>query len=45
MLKPILKSWQKGIDAISNGLFHKVVLSRKEIVDVPDFDLVTVLQN
>jgi isochorismate synthase len=33
---------QKGIDAISNGLFHKVVLSRKEIVDVPDFDLVTV---
>jgi isochorismate synthase len=30
------------IDAISNGLFHKVVLSRKEIVDVPDFDLVTV---
>jgi isochorismate synthase len=33
---------QKGIDAISNGVFHKVVLSRKEIVDLPDFDLVTV---
>jgi isochorismate synthase len=33
------------IDAISNGLFHKVVLSRKEIVDVPDFDLVTVFTN
>jgi isochorismate synthase len=33
---------QKGIDAISNGVFDKVVLSRKEIVDVPDFDLVTV---
>ena len=33
---------QKGIDAISKGVFDKVVLSRKEIVDVPDFDLVTV---
>lgn len=33
---------QKGIDAISNGVFDKVVLSRKETVDVPDFDLVTV---
>jgi isochorismate synthase len=33
---------QKGIDGISNGVFQKVVLSRKEIVDVPDFDSVTV---
>jgi isochorismate synthase len=33
---------QKGIDAIVDGVFDKVVLSRKEIVDVPDFDLVTV---
>lgn len=33
---------QKGIDAITKGVFDKVVLSRKEIVDVPDFDLVTV---
>lgn len=33
---------QKGIDAISKGIFDKVVLSRKEIVDLPDFDLVAV---
>jgi isochorismate synthase len=33
---------QKAIDAISKGTFTKVVLSRKEILDVPNFDLVTV---
>jgi len=33
---------QKGIDAIKKGIIKKVVLSRKEILDVPDFDLVTV---
>lgn len=33
---------QKAIDAISKGIFTKVVLSRKEILEVPNFDLVTV---
>ncbi|MFL9829283.1 chorismate-binding protein [Flavobacterium sp. ST-87] len=33
---------QKAIKAIENGEFTKVVLSRKEILEVPDFDLVTV---
>lgn len=33
---------QKAIEAIENGEFTKVVLSRKEILEVPDFDLVTV---
>jgi len=33
---------QKAIDAISKGTFTKVVLSRKEILEVPNFDLVTV---
>ena len=33
---------QKGIDAIEKGTFNKVVLSRKEILEVPNFDLVTV---
>lgn len=33
---------QKAVKAIENGEFTKVVLSRKEILDVPDFDLVTV---
>lgn len=35
---------QKGIDAIKKGSFHKVVLSREEIIDLPDFDLVTVFE-
>lgn len=35
---------KKGIDAISEGVLDKVVLSRKEIVDVPDFDLVPVFE-
>jgi isochorismate synthase len=35
---------QKGIDAISKGRFDKVVLSRKEIVAVADFDLVSVFE-
>lgn len=33
---------QKAIDAISKGTFTKVVLSRKEILEIPNFDLVTV---
>lgn len=33
---------QKAIDSIQKGELKKVVLSRKEILDVPDFDLVTV---
>ncbi len=33
---------QKAIDAIEEGVFNKVVLSRKEILEVPNFDLVTV---
>ena len=35
---------QKGIDAIAEDLFSKVVLSRKEIVDLPNFDLVSVFE-
>lgn len=35
---------QKGIDAIQKGEFHKVVLSREEIVAVSDFDIVTVFK-
>lgn len=35
---------QKGIDAIAHGDFNKVVLSRKELVAVPEFDLVTVFK-
>jgi isochorismate synthase len=35
---------QKGIDHINKGDFNKVVLSRKEIIDVPDFDLVSVFE-
>ncbi|HLF53390.1 isochorismate synthase [Flavobacterium sp.] len=35
---------QKGIDAIEKGFFNKVVLSREEIVDVPNFDLVSVFE-
>lgn len=33
---------QKGVDAIKKGLLNKVVLSREEIVAVPNFDLVSV---
>ncbi|MBA0883995.1 isochorismate synthase [Flavobacterium undicola] len=33
---------QKAIEAIEKGTFNKVVLSRKEILEVPNFDLVTV---
>ena len=35
---------QKGIDAISRGNFKKVVLSRKEIVDLPNFDLTSIFE-
>lgn len=35
---------QKGIDAIAKGTFKKVVLSRKEIVDVSNFDLVSIFE-
>lgn len=30
---------EKGVDAIENGVFSKVVLSRREEVPVPDFDI------
>ena len=33
---------QKAINDIQKGAFNKVVLSRKEILEVPNFDLVTV---
>jgi len=36
---------QKGIDANNKGSFNKVVLSREEIIDVPDFDWVGVFEN
>ncbi|HEX8269747.1 MAG TPA: isochorismate synthase [Flavobacterium sp.] len=35
---------QKGIDGVNKGLFSKVVLSRKEILDIPDFDAVVVFE-
>ncbi len=35
---------QKGIDAIKKEEFHKVVLSREEIVRVSNFDIVTVFK-
>lgn len=35
---------QKGIDAIAKGELKKVVLSRKEIVSLPDFDLVSMFE-
>ena len=35
---------QKGIDAIAKGTLKKVVLSRKEIVDLPVFDLVSIFE-
>lgn len=35
---------EKGIDAIAKGTLKKVVLSRKEIVDLPNFDLVSVFE-
>ncbi|MGG8495542.1 chorismate-binding protein [Tenacibaculum sp. TC6] len=36
---------QKGITAIDNGLFKKVVLSRKELVTLESFDVITVFKN
>ncbi|MDR6969332.1 isochorismate synthase [Flavobacterium arsenatis] len=35
---------QKGIDAIRNGSFQKVVLSRKEIVAIEDFDFAVIFE-
>ena len=35
---------QKGIDAIAKGTFKKVVLSRKEIVGLSNFDLVSIFE-
>ena len=35
---------QKGIDAIAKGTLKKVVLSRKEIIDLPVFDLVSIFE-
>lgn len=35
---------EKGISAIKNGDFNKVVLSRKEIIAIPDFNLVNVFE-
>jgi len=35
---------QKGIEAIEKGFFNKVVLSREEIVNLSNFDIVTVFE-
>lgn len=35
---------QKGIDAIGEGVFKKVVVSRKETIDLVNFDLVSVFE-
>jgi isochorismate synthase len=35
---------QKGIDAIRLDVFKKVVISRKEIIGVPNFDLISVFE-
>ncbi|WP_418263427.1 isochorismate synthase [Flavobacterium faecale] len=35
---------QKGIDAIQQGILNKVVLSREEMVAVPNFDLIKVFK-
>jgi len=35
---------QKGIDEIAKGTFKKVVLSRKEIIGMPNFDLVSIFE-
>jgi isochorismate synthase len=35
---------QKAIDAIENGSFNKVVLSREEVIDLPNFDLVSIFE-
>ncbi|MEZ7500575.1 isochorismate synthase [Flavobacterium sp. Arc3] len=35
---------QKGIDAIEEGIFKKVVVSRKETIDLVNFDLVSVFE-
>ncbi len=35
---------QKAIDAIENGSFNKVVLSREEVIDLPNFDLVSLFE-
>lgn len=36
---------QKGIDAIHNQLFNKVVLSRKETISYLNFDLIETFKN
>jgi isochorismate synthase len=35
---------QKAIDTIENGSFNKVVISREEIIDLPNFDLVLLFE-
>ena len=35
---------QKAIDTIENGSFNKVVLSREEVIDLPNFDLVSLFE-
>lgn len=35
---------QKAIDAIENGSFNKVVMSREEVIDLPNFDLVSLFE-
>ena len=35
---------QKGVNAIENLSFNKVVLSREEIIDLPNFDLVSLFE-
>ena len=40
----INKKTNSDIDSIKNGSFNKVVLSREEIIDLPNFDLVSLFQ-
>jgi isochorismate synthase len=35
---------QKAINAIENGSFNKVVLSREEIIDLPNFEMVSLFE-
>ncbi|CAL2078826.1 conserved hypothetical protein [Tenacibaculum dicentrarchi] len=42
--KAHIKLVQKGIDAINSGLFKKVILSRKELIKLTDFNIVTIFK-
>ncbi|MCD8400557.1 isochorismate synthase [Tenacibaculum finnmarkense] len=42
--KAHIKLVQKGIDAINSGLFKKVILSRKELIKLTDFNVISVFK-